>query len=790
MRPVSRIALFVVVCLIVLAVFTYRPGGSSAQSGEDIITTYAGGGPNNVPAVAANVLPTAIALDRFGNYWVGSANQGRVFKINPSGFLSSPAALNHIPVQAVATDAAGNVYVSDGCTILKFVPSSGTASAIAGDPANVNCGFNGDNIPATQALLSGVEGLAFDALGQLVIADAGNNRVRLIRTDGTIVTIAGNGTAGFSGDVGNALSAELNSPFGVYATPLGLLYIADTGNHRIRQVDEISTILSIAGNGIAGDLGDGLPAPQAELYAPTSIAQDAIGNIFVLDSIIGNLRQITTTSSIIRTVPIQGLNATGALGFALDKGGNLYLPDLGNFRVLKSNEAGSTTSIIAGNELCCYSGNDIPAVDASLSVATTATTDASGNLYIADSGNCIIRKVTPAGVISTIAGVAGNCGDDFPPGGFDGTTLRSPTKAIMDHAGNLYIADTCLIWKSAAISHAMTIYAGTGVCGYSGDGGPAINAMLAGSFGITMDHAGNLFIADSGNQRVRKVNTYGIITTVAGNGVQGFLGDGGTATHAELNGPYDVAADAGSNLYIADTGNNRIRLLAGGKISTFAGNGGTNYNKTAIHPWLASLLGPTGVAVDPAGDVIISDTLVQRVAWVDRLGILYTLAGLGNGSPGFSGDGGLATHAELNYPRGVATDLAGNIYITEPVPGSTGGQSRVRKVSAIGNLNTSVNNINFGNETMGRMSTARALTLSSVGPLEISSISVTGDYTYADHCPSQPASGSSCVVDVFFKPTAVGLRDGSLTIQTDGYFNKTLKVQLFGAGTAPATIAP
>jgi hypothetical protein len=784
MRPVRRILSFAVVCMIILVVVVNRPNSSSAQSAQDIITTYAGGGPNNVHAMTANLMPTAVALDRFGNYWVASANQDRVFKIDPSGFLTSPPSLSNLPAQAVATDSAGNVYVSDGCGVLKFAPSSGTATAFAGDPTNKNCGFNGDNIPAKEALLSGVEGLAFDALGQLVIADSGNNRVRLIRTNGTIVTIAGDGTAGFSGDVGNALSAELNGPFGVYATPLGLLYIADTGNHRIRQVDEISTILSIAGNGIAGDLGDGLPAPQAELYAPTSIAQDAIGNIFILDSIIGNLRQITTTSSIIRTVPIQGLNARGALGFALDKLGNLYLPDLGNFRVIKSTVAGST-SIIGGNGDCCFSGNNIPAINASLNGATSATTDSAGNLYIADSSSCTIRKVTTAGIISTIAGIATNCGNDFLPGGADGTTLRNPTKAIMDHAGNLYIADTCLIWKSAALTRAMTRFAGTGECGYSGDGGPAINALLAGSYGITMDHAGNLFIADSYNQRVRKVNTYGIITTVAGNGVQGFSGDGGSATHAELNGPYDVAADAGSNLYIADTGNNRIRLLAGGKISTFAGNGGTNYNKTAIHPWLASLLGPTGVAVDPAGDVIISDTLVQRVAWVDRLGILYTLAGLGNGSPGFSGDGGLATHAELNYPRGVATDLAGNIYVTEPVPASTGGQSRVRRVSAISNLNVSVNNINFGAETTGKLSSARAVTLSSVGSLEISSISVSGDYTYADHCPSHPASGSSCVVDVFFKPTAVGTRTGSLTIQTDGYFNKTLTVHLSGAGTAP-----
>ena len=794
MRPVRRIVSLAPVCLIILMIAAQRPQSGSAQSAQDIITTYAGGGPNNVRATSANVLPNGIAIDSLGNYWIASANQGRVFKIDPSGFLTSPKALTNVPAQSVAVDSSGNVYVSEGCVILKFVPSTGASSIFAGVPAN--CGYNGDNILATKALLYGVGGMAFDRFGSLFIADSFNQRIRVIQTDGIISTVVGNGIQGFFDDT-SPIIAELSNPNGVAFDTAGNLYIADTANSRIRFVQTFGThgafnlIISVAGSTTAGYSGDGSLATSAQLYYPTAVSVDPSGGIFVADSANGVVREFQI-GGVIRTVA--GIYAGGTSSFggpatstflgrissvAVDASDNMLIA---SDMYLSKAPLGGNINVVAGNGTCCFSGDHIPAADATLNRATSASPDSSGNLYIADTNNCIIRKVTTIGIISTVAGIATDCSDDFLAGGANGSTLRNPTKAVMDHQGDLLIADTCLIWKSAAITHHMTRYAGTGNCGFSGDGGPAVNALLAGSFGIALDRAGDLYIADNGNQRVRKVNTSGIITTIAGDGIQGFAGDGGLATRAQLNAPNDVAVDMRGDLYIADTGNNRIRVISNGKIHTFAGNGGTNYNGSGTRATQTSLLRPGGVAVDSAGDVIIADTYVQRVAWVDGAGILYTLAGIGNSSPGFSGDGGLATRAQLDYPDGVSVDLPGNIYVTEPVFPSTAGRSRVRKVSAIANLNASASSLSFGSETIGKTSTARVVTLTSVGPLEISSISRSGDFTYTDHCPAYPSSGSSCVVDVFFKPTAIGTRTGSLTIHTDGYFNKALTIHLTGTG--------
>jgi sugar lactone lactonase YvrE len=735
-----------------------------------------------------------MAIDNLGNYWVASANQDRVFKIDPTGFLTSPAALTQVPAQGIAVDAAGNVYVSEGCAIIKFIPSTGKASLFAGVPAS--CGYNGDNIPATQALLYGVAGMAFDRFGSLFVADSFNQRIRVIQTDGIISTVVGNGTQGFADDTG-PIFAELSNPKGVAFDATGNLYVADTANSRIRFVQTFGThgafnlIVSVAGSSTAGYSGDGGLATSAELRFPTAVSIDPSGRIFFADSENNVIREFQV-GGVIQTVAGNFAGGSSSFGgpatstflgpvssVTVDASDHMII-SAGNY--LSKAPLGGNISVVAGNGKCCFSGNDIPAVDASLSGATSATHDNSGYVFISDSSNCIIRRVNNNGIILTVAGIPEDCGDDFLPGGANGTTLRNPTKALMDHLGNPYIADTCLIWKSAAITNAKTRFAGTGNCGFSGDNGPAVNALLAGAFGIALDNAGDLYVADSGNQRVRKVNTAGTITTVAGDGVQGFAGDGGAATHAALNMPNDVAVDALGNLYIADSGNNRIRVVSNGKIHTFAGNGGTTYNASGVPATQSSLLNPRGVAVDAAGDVIIADTNVQRVAWVDGGGILYTLAGLGNGSPGFSGDGGLATRAELDYPIGVAADVLGNVYIAEPVFAGTGGQSRIRKVSAIANLNASASSLNFGSETTGKISAARAVTLTSIGPLEISSISVSGDFTYADHCPTRPSSDSSCIVDVFFKPTATGTRIGSLTIHTDGYFNKILTVHLTGTG--------
>jgi sugar lactone lactonase YvrE len=329
-----------------------------------------------------------------------------------------------------------------------------------GGPCNI-C-FGGDGGPATAAKLYDPAGLAFDATGNLYITDYANERIRMVNTLGVISTVAGNGygvstgTGGFSGDGGAATNAELHAPRGVAIDRVGNLYIVDGSNYRIRMVNTLGIITTIAGGGTSG-LGDGGQATSAKLFNPSSITIDAAGNLYIGDQT----------------------------------------------RIRKVNTLGIITTV-AGNGTSGFSGDGGQATNAEINSSFGITCDAAGNLYTVDSYTRI-RNINTAGIISTIAGIGGG--------------------------------------------------------GYSGDGGQATNAELNSPYSVAFDAAGNLYIADAGNNRIRMINTAGIITTVAGNGTQSYSGDGGAATAAELNIPDGLVCDAAGNLFIADDGNNRIRKV-------------------------------------------------------------------------------------------------------------------------------------------------------------------------------------------------------------------------------------
>ena len=332
----------------------------------------------------------------------------------------------------------------------------------------------------------------------------------------TIHTVAGTGTGGFSGDGGLAIAAQLLNPHDIAADAAGNLYIADSFNNRIRKVDAAGGISTIAGTGESGHGGDGGSALQAQFAQP--------------------------------------------VGAALDAAGNLYIADWGNNRVRMVDAAGNI-STIAGTGESGYGGDGGPALQAQLNHPYGAAPDTAGNLYIADWGNNRIRMVDAAGNISTVAGTgeSGYSGDGGPAAQ---AQLAQPYGLTADAAGNLYIADSFnnRIRKVDAAGIISTA-AGSGESGYGGDGGPALQAQLAGPVGVALDAAGNLYIADGNNQRIRKVDAAGVISTIAGNGESGYGGDGGASLRAQLAQPRGLAADASGNLYVADSGNHRIRLL-------------------------------------------------------------------------------------------------------------------------------------------------------------------------------------------------------------------------------------
>jgi hypothetical protein len=328
----------------------------------------------------------------------------------------------------------------------------------------------------------------------------------------TISTVAGNGTAGFSGDGGPATSAEFHGPFGVAIDGSGNLYVVDFSNERIRRISTNGTITTYAGTGVQGFNGDGGPAASAELSRPS---RDWV-----------------------------------------DGSGNLLFTDPGNSRVRKVTPGG-TISTIAGNGTAAEGGNGGPATSASLYYPENVITDSNGNIYISDGGGNTIRKISN-GVITKIAG-DGSAGYSGDGGMATAASLNNPLGLMLDGSGNLYIADNGNSRIRKVANGIITTIAGNGTKAFSGDGGPATSAELANITGLQFDAAGNLYMTDG--SRIRVILTSGIIETVAGTGTAGYSGDGGLALDAELNSPLAIAMSPSGGIYIADSFNNRVRLL-------------------------------------------------------------------------------------------------------------------------------------------------------------------------------------------------------------------------------------
>jgi len=331
----------------------------------------------------------------------------------------------------------------------------------------------------------------------------------------TIVTIAGI-NPGYSGEGGQATSARLDGPYGVAADSAGSVYVADAFNHRIRRITSGGIIDSVGGAGMGGYAGDGGLATSAQLNYPLDVDVDASGNIFVADDGNHRIREVSRTG-VITTVAGTGVN-----GYSVDHG---------------------------------------PAASARLSYPRGVALDAKGNLLIADLGNDRIRRVDANGTIATIAGsgLRGSSGDGGPAGAAE---LNGPYDVVADDDGNLYIADTQnhRIRKVDA-NGVITTIAGTGAAGFSGDGGQAIAAQLDDPRRVAVDAAGNVYVADSDNHRIRKVTPGGVITTVAGTGVAGLSGDGGQAASAQLDAPTGLAIRSDGSLVLTDYANGRVRLI-------------------------------------------------------------------------------------------------------------------------------------------------------------------------------------------------------------------------------------
>jgi sugar lactone lactonase YvrE len=516
----------------------------------------------------------------------------------------------------VAVDSSGNIFIADEGedVIREVVAATGIIRTVAGIGSG---GYSGDGGPATQAKLYLPTGVHVDGAGNIFIADLNNNRIREVAAaTGIIQTVAGNGTSGYLGDGGPATQAYLNYPAGVFVDGAGDIFIADWANNVVREVAAATgTIETVAGNGTNGFSGDGGPATQAELSYPW--------------------------------------------GTYVDGSGNISISDQGNGRVREVSAATATIQTVAGNGFTNYSGDGGKATNAELFWPDGVALDGAGDIFIADSYNNVIREVVAAtGIIQTVAGtgISGYSGDGGPA---TQAQLAIPSGVFVDGSGNIFIADSYnnVIRKVNAATGTIQTVAGDGTYGYSGDGGPATQATLRSPYGLFVDSAGNIFIADTGNYVVREVLAVtGLIQTVAGGGDN--YGDGGPATQAYLSHPAGVFVDGAGDIFIADTGNNVVRevVATSGVIKTVAGDGTVGCYFYSPGPGGPppppgppnTLSCPSGVSVDSAGNIFIADEGDGQVYEQDAA--TQTLRSIATG---------------LSAPSALALDSAGDIFVAD-----------------------------------------------------------------------------------------------------------------------------
>ncbi len=538
----------------------------------------------------------------------------------------------------LAMDGQRNLYVADqGNFRVRMISPSGTITTVAGAGGY---GFDGDGGPAYNAKFREVGGLAMDSAGNLYIADYSNHRIRKMTPGGIISTYAGT-SQGFGGDGKPAKEALLSFPVDITMDANDNLYIADRGNNRVRKVTRDGIITTIAGNGQSGYFGDGGLATSAKLDTPTAVAVDSAGNVFVTDYNNVRVRKIAT-SGIIATVAGTGDRSKGPIGptatttnlndphgLAVDKSGNLYVTT--QFAIGKVTPAGGVSVVAGGSQdLSTAYLEGVPATSVLVAIPSNLMFDNAGNLYLSELFGQRVRRITSDGIIRTVAG-AGHFSGDYGPAIAAG--LFQPTATATDGSGNLYIADAGnqRIRKVSPSGTISTV---------------ASQPDVILPCGVALDPAGNVIVPDCALQAVLKVEPSGRVSTIAGNG-----GDRSDTTgpannvSLDLTGPtVGVAADGAGNIYLAENGSGynpfngygfqRIRKITpGGTISTLTGAGENT---------------PAGVAVDQAGNIFFANSGDGRIRRIDaRTGAAGTYI------------------SSLNSPMGVAVDAAGNLFVTE-----------------------------------------------------------------------------------------------------------------------------
>ncbi len=848
----------------------YTVAGSSTTAGYS--------GDLGKASLATFATPQRLAVDASGNVYISDSANHRVRMIYLSG--TAAAALVKSANAAVNTPTPGYLYT---------VVGNGTASS------------TGDGAAAGLATINAPSGIAVDALGNLFLAESAGNRVRVVFVSGTLLTslikldatgsptpvvnaiytLIGTGAASYSGDGALGSTATINQPGGLFVDSAEDIYLADSGNHIVRLLTASSGLLStFAGNSTlgAGFSGDQGLATAAAFASPSDVTQDAMGRILIADGI-GNQRIRAVFSNTV--LPATAIGSTSAsqtvllqVNSALQFAGLAVVPSMGGsteYAVTPSSNCAVGTQLSAGT-LCTLTVSFTPAYPGQRNVPL-AVTDSNGNVYsftLSGTGNGAQTAVIP-GQMTTIAGtgVPGFSGDNGPA---TAAKIDVPGNIAVDAAGNIFFSDksnSCIrviyeggpvvahliyletgytatvgsiytiasklslptnmaidandnvyymeisktVRKLSAQTGLISTVVGNGSAGYAGDGGLAVNAELFLANGIALDNLGNLYVVDGNNYRIRKVVlSTGVINTIAGTGINGFSGDFGPASAAQISLAQAVAADQYGNVYIADDGYNaRIRVIYGGGspslnpaaklimlmnpfittpvqgyIYTVAGTGTTGYTGDGGAANIANLDFPYSLSLDAAGNIYFPEEGSNHLRRIDvGDGIIRTIGGYAATASPFgsaAGDGGVATSAYLNKPYGATVDPLGNVYIAD------GSNDRIRFISS------SAYPLTFASTTVGSTSASQTVTAVSNGnlPYDFSAFVLNGQSGQFAQVSSGTAfipqcglatplpAGDSCTTALTFSPHSDGTVTGSEVFAGNA---PTQTVQLTSTGT-------
>jgi len=582
------------------------------------------GGPGNADGAGVEArfnLPEGVVVDNVGNVYVADTYNNVIRRITAAGVVTTLAGTaGSIFAKGVAVDNSGNIYFSAMQTIQK-ITTAGIKTTLAGGSQG-----SADGTGAA-ARFSNPSGVTVDAAGNVYVADRDNDTIRKIDAAGVVTTLAG--TAGQTGSTdGTGVAARFNHPSGVTIDSAGTIYVGDSGNNTIRKITAAGVVTTLAGTPGSGGSIDGTGAAARFRYP---------------------------------------------WGVAVDSAGNIYVADYSNHTVRKVTAAGVVTTL-AGTASSPAGRDDLGAA-ARFHYPTGVAVDSAGNVYVADQFNHTIRKVTGAGVVTTLAGITGTSGSTDGTGA--AARFLSLNGMAVDNANNIYVTDddNHTIRKITAAGDVTTL---AGTAGQSGStDGTGAAARFFSPHGMAVDSAGNLYVADQTNETIRKITAAGVVTTLAGApGISGSTD--GTGAAARFYRPDGLAIDNAGNLYVADNYNHTIRkVTAAGVVTTLAGapgiSGSTDGTGAAARFYL-----PTGVAVDSAGNLYVTDSNNHTVRKVTPAGVVTTLAGIAGSYGSTDGASGVA---RLFSPQGVALDTSGNVYISDRY-------STVRKITASGTVTT------------------------------------------------------------------------------------------------------